>query len=118
MNAAQAAALRELDELGKLDATVQTMLAEDLPAQLAAARHAIQAGRVEDAIAEIHSIRGSAGFCKLETLHRAAIHAEDCLREKGLEAESAPLDTLAEALTAVCNELAKLAELAAMRGNR
>lgn len=106
--AAQTTALRELDELGKLDAAVQAMLAEDLPAQLAAAQQAVQAGSVEDAIAEIHSIRGSAAFCKLDRLHRAATNAEDCLRDQGLDAASGPLDTLAEALTAVCEELAAM----------
>lgn len=94
IEAADAMAIR------KLDAAVKAMLCEDLPEQLARARQAMAQGNVEAAIAEVHSIRGSAGFCKLGHLHQAAASAETKLREQDLP-ERDLLDPLAAAVGTV-----------------
>lgn len=99
ITAADQAALR------KLDATVQEMLAEDLPAQLQAARLAARAGNADAAMAEVHSIRGSAGFCKLERLYEAASQAEEFLRDNGASNSRECLDTLASTVAAVLDSL-------------
>jgi HPt (histidine-containing phosphotransfer) domain-containing protein len=70
-----------MDSLKQLDATIRNMLAEDLPEQLSAALMAIDTKNYLQAKQIVHSIRGSAAFCKLYKLQSAASDLELVLTE-------------------------------------
>lgn len=66
-------------QLLALDTSVRSMLAEDLPVQLAAIRQALAKGEFDKARHDVHAVRGSAAFCKLVALCHAATQLEASL---------------------------------------
>ncbi|MBW3567190.1 MAG: Hpt domain-containing protein [Proteobacteria bacterium] len=80
--------MRELEYiLDTLDGAVRQMLREDLSAQLAAFRRALVDKRLKDARDEVHSVHGSAAFCRLESLRHAAAELEQSLNNNETNAD-------------------------------
>lgn len=75
------------EQLDRLDPPVRQMLAEDLPAQLAALRNALEQDRLETARQVVHTVRGSASFCKLQQLREAAAALEQSLLDEQEDTE-------------------------------
>lgn len=78
-------------QLAVLDEAVLQMLAEDLPVQHSAVHAALQANDPITASHCVHKIHGSAAFCKLEDLRRAAEKLEESLKNKDKNAKQLAL---------------------------
>lgn len=74
-------------EISKLDDAVRMMLREDLPVQLSAVHSAIAQGDLVQAASNVHTIHGSAAFCRLESLRQAAATLEQSLKQNEKNAE-------------------------------
>lgn len=76
-----------LSRISGLDAVVRQMLREDLPIQLAAIRAALDSENLAAAKQHVHAVRGSAAFCKLDSLREAATVLEQALNERRKNAD-------------------------------
>jgi len=74
--------------ISALDPAVRAMLAEDLPQQMAAIRTALFEGSLGAAAEMVHSVHGSAAFCRLDALRESAAQLETDLKRNEKDAES------------------------------
>lgn len=72
--------------IDNMDPAVSLMLQEDFPKQLEIIRHSIELGHLDKAAEYVHSVRGSAGFCKLHALEKSSEELETTLNNnQGVE---------------------------------
>lgn len=72
----------------ELDPAVRTMLAEDLPEQAEGIRNALARNDFAAAINIVHSVHGSAAFCRLDALRESAARLEAELKQNEKNAET------------------------------
>lgn len=72
----------------ELDPAVRAMLAEDLPDQAECIRSALARNNLAAAINIVHSVHGSAAFCRLDALRESAARLEAELKNDEKNAES------------------------------
>lgn len=68
--------------LAAADPAVLQMLAEDLPAQLRDVREYLARADAISAAAVVHTIAGSAAYCRLTRLHSTSLALENALNKK------------------------------------
>lgn len=68
--------------LRRLDPVVREMLVQDLPVALREARAALERQDLDQARQYVHSVRGSAAFCRLQAFAEQAAQLEDALQYK------------------------------------
>jgi HPt (histidine-containing phosphotransfer) domain-containing protein len=72
----------------ELDPAVRAMLAEDLPEQAESIRNALARNDLVTAISTVHSLHGSAAFCRLDALRESSARLEAELKKKEKNAET------------------------------
>ena len=95
--------------LAALDPAVRAMLAEDLPQQATGIRNALSQDDLATAISLVHSVHGSAAFCRLDALRESAARLETELKhnEKNAELISAFESNVSSVLIALGHEKSK-----------
>ncbi|HEX7965997.1 MAG TPA: Hpt domain-containing protein [Gammaproteobacteria bacterium] len=69
--------------LAALKPEIRQMLAEDLPLDRKSAEDAFIAGRWEQLREQVHRVKGSASFCRLEALREACLEVEQSVAAGG-----------------------------------
>ena len=73
--------------IAALDTAVRAMLTEDLPQQAAGIREALSQNDLATAASLVHSVHGSAAFCRLDALRESAARLETDLKNNQKNAD-------------------------------